>query len=137
MLWIYGLTCFDRLHQIQYMNVSTCTLSLKIVVDAFLVHFEIFCTYQILWDRLVVMVAYSFRSLVLKSLMVEMHKHVYQKQMIKLDVEVQNCCVNCLKNLKACGVLYCTTCWWYPQYVKICWMVMSTNRQKYNPIMSF
>jgi hypothetical protein len=102
------------------MNVSTCTLSLKIVVDAFLVHFEIFCTYQIFWDKLVVMVAYSFRSLVFKSLMVEMHKCVYQKQMIKLDVEVQNCCVNCLKNLKTCGVLYCTTCWWYPQYVKIC-----------------
>ncbi len=42
------------------------------------------------------MVAYSFKSLVLKSLAVEMHKHVYQKQMNKLDVEVQNCCVNFL-----------------------------------------
>jgi hypothetical protein len=51
-----------------------------------------------------VMVTYSL-SLVLKSLVVAMHKHVYQKQMNKLDVEVQNCCVNFLKNLKACGVL--------------------------------
>jgi hypothetical protein len=82
------------------MTICTCTLSLRIVVDAFLVHFEIFCRYQTLWDRPVVMVAYSFKSLVLKSLVVEMHKHVYQKRMNKLDVEVQNCCVNCLKILK-------------------------------------
>jgi hypothetical protein len=32
-----------------------------------------------------VMVAYSLRSLVLKSLVVVVHKHVYQKQMNKLD----------------------------------------------------
>jgi hypothetical protein len=57
------------------------------------------------FSTFLVLVAYSFRSLVLKSLVVEMHKHVYQKQMNKLDVEVQNCCVNFLKNLKACGVL--------------------------------
>jgi len=69
------------------------------------VHFEIFCRYQTLWDGPVVMVAYSFGSLVLKSLVVEMHKHVYQKPMNKLDVEVQNCCLNFLKNLKTCGVL--------------------------------
>ncbi len=81
------------------MTISTCTLSLKIVVDAFLVHFEIFCTYQTLWDRPVVMVTYSYRSIVLKSLMVKMHIHVYQKQMIKLDVEVQIYCVNCLKKI--------------------------------------
>jgi thymidylate synthase len=57
------------------------------------------------FSTFLVMVAYSFGSLVLKSLVVEMHKHVYQKQLNKLDVEVQNCCVNFLKNLKACGVL--------------------------------
>jgi len=51
------------------------------------------------------MVAYSFGNLVLKSLVVEMHKHVYQKKMNKLDVEVQNCCVKFWKNLKANGVL--------------------------------
>ncbi len=68
--------------------MCTCTLSLKIILDTFLVHFEICCRYQTLWDKLVVMVTYSLRSLVLKSLVVEMHKHVYQKQMNKLDVEV-------------------------------------------------
>jgi hypothetical protein len=50
------------------------------------------------------MVAYSFGGLVLKSLVVEMHKHVYQKQMNNLDVKSQNCCENFLKNLK--GVVF-------------------------------
>jgi hypothetical protein len=46
------------------------------------------------------MVAYSFGGFVLKSLVVEMYKHVYQKQMINLDVKTQNCCENFLKNMK-------------------------------------
>jgi len=50
------------------------------------------------------MVAYSFGGLVLKSLVVEMHKHVYQKQMTNLDVKTQNCCEKFLKNLK--GVVF-------------------------------
>jgi hypothetical protein len=50
------------------------------------------------------MVAYSFGGLVLKSLLVEMHKRVYQKQMNNLDVKVQNCCEKVLKNLK--GVVF-------------------------------
>jgi hypothetical protein len=50
------------------------------------------------------MVAYIFGVIVFKSLVVEMHKHVYQKQMNKLEVEVQNCCENFLKNLK--GVVF-------------------------------
>jgi hypothetical protein len=58
------------------------------------------------------MVAYSFGGLVLKSLVVEMHKHVPQKQMTKLpqkqmsklDDKTQNCCSNFLKNLK--GVVF-------------------------------
>ncbi|CAN5951331.1 unnamed protein product [Sphagnum jensenii] len=60
--------------------------------------------YEILWDGPVAMVAYSFGGLVLKSLVVEMHKHVYQKQMNNLDVKVQNCCEKFLKNLK--GVVF-------------------------------
>jgi hypothetical protein len=52
----------------------------------------------------VAMVAYSFGGLVLKSLVVEMHKHVYQKQTNNLDVKVQNCCEKFLKNLK--GVVF-------------------------------
>jgi len=68
------------------------------------VYFEIFCRYESLWDRPVAMVAYSFGGLVLKSLVVEMHKHVYHKKMNNLDVQTQNCCKRFLKNLK--GVVF-------------------------------
>jgi len=74
------------------------------VVGSFLVYFEIFCRYEILWEGPMAMVAYSFRGLALQSLVVEMHKHVYQKQMINLDVKTQNCCDKFLKNLK--GVVF-------------------------------
>jgi len=50
------------------------------------------------------MVTYSFGGLVLKSLVVEMHKHMYKKQMTNLDVKTQNCCEKFLKNLK--GVVF-------------------------------
>ncbi|KAH8967373.1 hypothetical protein BDL97_03G075100, partial [Sphagnum fallax] len=60
--------------------------------------------YETFWDGPVAMVAYSFGGLVLKSLVVEMHKHVYQKQTNKLDVKTQNCCSKFLKNLK--GVVF-------------------------------
>jgi hypothetical protein len=75
-------------------------ITIKNVVDAFLVYFEIFCRYKTLWDGLVTMVTYSFGSFVLKSLVVEMHKHVYQKQTNNLDVNANNCCDCFLKNLK-------------------------------------
>jgi len=54
---------------------------------------------------LVAMVAYSFEGLVLKSLVVEMHKLVYQKQMNNFDVKAQYFSKKFLKNLKGCGVL--------------------------------
>jgi hypothetical protein len=79
-------------------------ITIKKIVDAFLVYFEIFCRYETFWDGPVAMVAYSFGGLVLKSLVVEMHKHVYQKQMTNLDVKTQNCCEKFLKNLK--GVVF-------------------------------
>jgi len=69
-----------------------------------LIHFEIFCRYEAFWDRPVAMVAYSFGGLVLKSLVVEMQKHVYQKQANNLDVKVKNICEKFLKNLK--GVVF-------------------------------
>jgi hypothetical protein len=50
------------------------------------------------------MVAYSFGGLVLKSLVVEMHKHAHQKPMTNLDVKTQNWCLKFLKNLK--GVVF-------------------------------
>jgi hypothetical protein len=68
------------------------------------VYFEIFCRYETLWDGPVAMVTYSFGGLVLKSLVVEMYKHVYQKQMNNLDVKTQNFCEKILKNLK--GVVF-------------------------------
>jgi hypothetical protein len=78
--------------------------TIKNVVDAFLVYFEIFCRYETFWEGPVAMVAYSFGGLVLKSLVVEMHKHVHQKQMTKLDDKTKNCCLKFLKNLK--GVVF-------------------------------
>ncbi len=60
-------------------------------------HFEIFCKYETLWDKLVAMVVYTFGGLILKSLVVEMDKHVYQKQMNNFNVKVQNCCEKTLK----------------------------------------
>ncbi len=82
------------------MATCTCTLPLEML----LMHFEIFCRYETLWDGPVAMVAYSFGGLVLKSLVVEMHKHVHQKKMNNLDVKVQKCCEKFLKNLK--GVVF-------------------------------
>jgi hypothetical protein len=79
-------------------------ITIKNVADAFLVYFEIFCRYETYWDGPVAMVAYSFGGLVLKSLVVEMHKHVYQKQSTILDVKTQNCCLKFLKKLK--GVVF-------------------------------
>jgi hypothetical protein len=60
--------------------------------------------YETYWDGPVAMVAYSFGGLVLKSLVVEMHKHVYQTQTNNLDVKTQKCCLKFLKNLK--GVVF-------------------------------
>jgi hypothetical protein len=56
------------------------------------VHFGAFCSYQMLWDKLVAIVAYNFGGLVFKSLVVEAHKHVYQRPMNDLDFEVQKYC---------------------------------------------
>jgi len=62
------------------------------------------CSYQTLWDGPVVLVAYSFGGLVLKSLVIEAHKHVYQRQVNNLDVEIQKCCKTFLNNVK--GVVF-------------------------------
>jgi hypothetical protein len=71
----------------------------------FFVYFEIFCRYETFWDRPMAMVASSFGGLVLKSLLVEMHKHMYQKQTNNLNVKEQNCFEFFLKNPKGV-VLY-------------------------------
>ncbi len=67
-------------------------------------HFVAFCSYQMLWDKPVAIVAYSFGGLVFKSLVVEAHKHVYQRPMNELDFKVQKYCKLFLNNLK--GVVF-------------------------------
>jgi hypothetical protein len=66
--------------------------------------FGAFCNYQMLWDKLMVIVAYSFRGLVFKSLVVEAHKHVYQRPMNDLGFEVQKYYELFFNNLK--GVVF-------------------------------
>ncbi len=50
------------------------------------------------------LVAYSFGGLVLKSLVVEAHKHVHQRPKSTLDDEVHKCCQTFLNNVK--GVMF-------------------------------
>ncbi len=50
------------------------------------------------------LVAYSFGGLVLKSLVVEAHKHVHQRLRNYLDDEVHKCCTTFLNNVK--GVIF-------------------------------
>ncbi len=57
-----------------------------------------------LWDGPVALVAYSFGGLVLKSLVVEAHKHVHQRSRNDLDDEVHKCCKRFLNNVK--GVIF-------------------------------
>jgi hypothetical protein len=52
----------------------------------------------------VALVAYSFGGLVLKSLVVEAHKHVHQRRRNDLDDEVHKCCKTFLSNVK--GVIF-------------------------------
>jgi hypothetical protein len=75
-------------------------ITIKNVVVTFLVYFEIFCRYETFWDGPMTMVTSSFGGLVLKSFVVEIHKHVYQKQTNNLDVKAQNCCEKFLKFFK-------------------------------------
>jgi len=77
---------------------------IKNVIVAFLMYFEIFCRYETFWDGPMTMVASSFGGLVLKSFVVEIHKHVYQKQTNNLDVKAQNCCEKILNFFK--GVVF-------------------------------
>jgi hypothetical protein len=99
--------------------------------------FGAFCSYQMLWNKRVAIVAYSFRGLVFKSLVVEAHKHVYQRPMNDLDFEVQKYCGLFLNNLK--GVVFYSVphAGGSRDLSKIFQMAMSTNCQRYNPIMYF
>jgi hypothetical protein len=61
-------------------------------------------SYQSLWDGPMALVAYSFGGLVLKSLVVEARKHVYQRPKNALDDEIHKCCETFLNNVK--GVIF-------------------------------
>ncbi|KAH8953714.1 hypothetical protein BDL97_08G041700 [Sphagnum fallax] len=61
-------------------------------------------SYQSLWYGPLALVAYSFGGLVLKSLVVEAHKHIHQKPRNDLDDEVHKCCKTFLNNVK--GVIF-------------------------------
>jgi hypothetical protein len=52
----------------------------------------------------VALIAYSFGGLVLKSLVVEVHKHVYQRPKNGLDDKVHKCCKAFFNNVK--GVVF-------------------------------
>jgi len=52
----------------------------------------------------VALVAYSFGGLILKSLVVEVRKRVYQRLTNGLDDEIQKCCKTFLNNVK--GVVF-------------------------------
>jgi hypothetical protein len=52
----------------------------------------------------VALVAYSFGGLVLKSLVVEARKHVYERSKNVLDDEIRKCCETFLNNVK--GVIF-------------------------------
>jgi hypothetical protein len=47
------------------------------------------------------LIGYSFGGLVLKSLLVEVHKHVHQRPRNDLDDEVHKCCKTFLNNVKS------------------------------------
>ncbi len=50
------------------------------------------------------LIAYSFGGLILKSLVVEAHKHVHQRRRNSLDDKVHKCCETFLNNVK--GVIF-------------------------------
>jgi hypothetical protein len=52
----------------------------------------------------VALVAHSFGGLILKSLVVEAHKHLHQRPKNDLDDEVHKCCETFLNNIK--GVIF-------------------------------
>jgi hypothetical protein len=95
-----------------------------------------FCSYQSFWDGPVALVAYNFGGLVLKSLVVEVHKHVHQKPRNGLDDEVHKCCKTFLNNVKGV-VFYGAPHASGTQFIKLFHLATSTNQhieQTCNPI---
>jgi uncharacterized protein (DUF488 family) len=58
------------------------------------------CRYATLWIAPIVLVGYSFGGLVLKSLVVDVHKRIYQKVANEYDIRTMTNCKRFLENLK-------------------------------------
>ncbi len=58
------------------------------------------CRYATLWIAPIVLVGYSFGGLVLKSLVVDVHKRIYQKVANEYDIRRRMDCKRFLENLK-------------------------------------
>jgi hypothetical protein len=58
------------------------------------------CRYATLWIAPIVLVGYSFGGLVLKSLVVDVHKRIYQKVANEYDIKTKKNCKRFLENLK-------------------------------------
>ncbi|CAK9199486.1 unnamed protein product [Sphagnum troendelagicum] len=56
--------------------------------------------YATLWIAPIVLVGYSFGGLVLKSLVVDVHKRIYQKVVNEYDIRIKTNCKRFLENLK-------------------------------------
>ncbi len=56
--------------------------------------------YDILWDAPIVLVGYSFGGLVLKSLVVEVKRHINQRIINLIDATINKSCKRFLENLK-------------------------------------
>jgi hypothetical protein len=57
------------------------------------------CSYDKLWEASIILVGYSFGGIMLKSLVVEVSKCMYQRGMNSLDVKVQGICKTFLDNV--------------------------------------
>jgi hypothetical protein len=58
------------------------------------------CSYENLWEAPIALVGHSFGGLMLKSLVVEVCKHVHQRSMTSLDVEIRDNCKKFVENVK-------------------------------------
>ncbi len=58
------------------------------------------CRYATLWIAPIVLVGYSFGGLVLKSLVVDVHKCIYQKVANEYEIRTNTNCKRFLENLK-------------------------------------
>ncbi len=62
------------------------------------------CRYATLWIAPIVLVGYSFGGLVLKSLVVDAHKRIYQKVANEYEIRTKTNCKRFLENLK--GIIF-------------------------------